>query len=218
MLVTPAYNPPDTDTFKDGGVMTVIVSVVRTVCVFLFLAGACNARAQQKPAFDPPDTDTVRAVIGSDGSIRYYVPDTSRQLEKRLKREPFVPAIDFSAFQSQEANSYKVFSPSSGRVAGYWIGEKPESAIALGPGWQIEPRGAVNVAELQQANWRGWVPSLSKEAMAKLSSQPMDQATQLACNDRIRPEDVSITASIGVVEIAMTWKTQALCGSTPKAQ
>lgn len=184
--------------------------VLTAMMLLLLLASTSPAFSQAQPAQDR--NETVRAVIDADGTIRYYVPATGQQATKPAKGDARTLPFDLSGITSQTLDTFKVYEPDNGRVAGYWIGRKPEGVMAVGPGYQLESTGRIQTNQFQYATaMMGWVPALPKDAMKKISKQLMDSAVELGCNDRFRPEDVQVTASIGVVQVAMTWKTATLC-------
>jgi len=196
----------------------------------ILLAATSAAFAQ-----NPDRSGRLHAVIQPDGSVEYFT--LSGQPDKNTGSKAGEPKFGVLLYnktfgaeisKNRPAVTYAV-TDESGNVAGYWIGTGSEkSAAALSNvmdyGWGTKKLGVIKALQLSPVTYK--VPVPKEKFIEELRTTMLDQAFELACKSRVRPREISVTASLaasvslivggeGTISFAATWETDRLCVGVP---
>lgn len=181
---------------------------------YLTIMLTASAGAQQVSS-DEAVNGQFRAIISPDGRTTEYVTAESEGSLSSLLQ-------GLERFSDEHVQVFQVENQ-HGEFQGYVLTDNPQARIfdsVLTRGWEAIPYTSIDTKNLMTASISLPVPEA--EFMRNLGNNMLDQAIQLACDSRIRPINISVSASLaasvgfivggeGTIEFAATWETAEIC-------
>lgn len=173
-----------------------------------------DLKVYELKAFDDSNAGFVVAAGKSDGAQPVFY-----AMDNGIK----AVATNYDALPEAFGNAYTLASE-KGNVSTLWFtNDSQGSAVALDklipPRWSISKVAAISDLGNKIADA---IPIPREKFLKDLGDSMLAQATSLACKSKVRPKDISVTASLaasiglivggeGTISFAATWETANLC-------